>query len=49
MNQTIEQTIIWYRAAAKSPELAPDFLLGQISYYCAAAKAKKLLWAKSDK
>ncbi len=44
-SETVAQTVIWYHAAAKSPELAPDFLLGQISDYCAAAKIKKLPWA----
>jgi hypothetical protein len=44
-SETIEQTVIGYRAAAKSPELAPDFLLGQISDYCADAQIKKLPWA----
>jgi CDP-glucose 4,6-dehydratase len=44
-SETIEQTVIWYRAAAKSPELAQDFLIGQISDYCADASRKKLPWA----
>lgn len=44
-SETVAQTVVWYRAAARSPGLAPDFLLGQISDYCADAKAKKLPWA----
>ncbi|HEY5040983.1 MAG TPA: CDP-glucose 4,6-dehydratase [Verrucomicrobiae bacterium] len=43
-SETIKQTVIWYRAAARSPGLAPDFLRGQISEYCADAKAQKLPW-----
>jgi CDP-glucose 4,6-dehydratase len=44
-SETIKQTVVWYRATAKASELAHDFLLGQISDYCAAARAKKLPWA----
>jgi CDP-glucose 4,6-dehydratase len=44
-SENIEQTVVWYRATAKSPELAHDFLLGQISDYCADARSKKLPWA----
>lgn len=45
-SQTIEQTVAWYRATAKSPKRAQQFLLGQIADYCAAAGRKKLPWAK---
>ncbi|HEY5232676.1 MAG TPA: CDP-glucose 4,6-dehydratase [Verrucomicrobiae bacterium] len=48
-SETIGQTVAWYRAAAKSPELARELLHGQISGYCADAKTKKLLWAKTNK
>jgi CDP-glucose 4,6-dehydratase len=44
-SRTIEQTVVWYRTVEKSPELARDFLLGQISDYCADAGKKKLSWA----
>ena len=44
-SDTIEQTVVWYRAIVKSPELAPEFLRGQISDYCADARSKKLPWA----
>jgi CDP-glucose 4,6-dehydratase len=44
-SETIEQTVIWYRATAKSPECAQDFLLGQIFDYCAVAGKKKMPWA----
>jgi CDP-glucose 4,6-dehydratase len=47
-SETIEQTVVWYRATAKSPKLAHDFLLGQISGYCADALAKKLPWAAKN-
>jgi len=45
-SETIEQTVVWYRTIAKSPELAQECLLGQISDYCADAGSKKLPWAK---
>ena len=44
-SKTIEQTVIWYRIAVKSPELAQEFSLGQISDYCACAERKQLPWA----
>jgi len=44
-SETIEQTVVWYHTISKSPELAHDFLLGQISDYCADARTKKLPWA----
>jgi len=44
-SKTIEQTVVWYRAAAKSPESAQVFLRGQIADYCAAAERQKLPWA----
>jgi CDP-glucose 4,6-dehydratase len=48
-SKTVEQTVVWYRAISKSPELAREFLLGQISDYCAAAKKQKTLRAESNK
>jgi CDP-glucose 4,6-dehydratase len=44
-SETIEQTVVWYRATTRSPELAQDFLLGQISDYCADAGGQKMPWA----
>jgi CDP-glucose 4,6-dehydratase len=44
-SETIEQTVVWYRTTAQSPELAQEFLLGQISGYCADAGRNKLPWA----
>jgi dTDP-D-glucose 4,6-dehydratase len=44
-SKTVEQTVVWYRAAAKSPESAQVFLRGQIAGYCAAAERQKLPWA----
>ena len=46
---TIEQTVIWYRSITRSPELAQNFLLGQITDYYMAAQSQKLTWAKSTK
>jgi CDP-glucose 4,6-dehydratase len=48
-SHTIEQTAVWYRAIAKSPELAQNFSCGQIADYCAAAQVQKLPWTKSAK
>jgi CDP-glucose 4,6-dehydratase len=47
-SKTIEQTVVWHRAAAKSPKLAQKFLIGQISGYCADAGRKKLPWAAKN-
>ena len=44
-SETVEQTVLGYRAAPKEPQGAHEFLLGQISDYCAAAKRKKLPWS----
>lgn len=45
-SKTIAQTVQWYRGA-KSPALARQLLLGEISNYGDDARREKLPWAKS--
>ncbi|MGH7975027.1 MAG: CDP-glucose 4,6-dehydratase [Limisphaerales bacterium] len=44
-SEMVERTIVWHRSVAKSPRLAQEFLVGQISSYCTAARNEKLPWA----
>ena len=44
-SETIQETIGWYRAAARSPARAREFLAQDIADYCAAAKTNNLPWA----
>jgi CDP-glucose 4,6-dehydratase len=44
-SRNIQQTVGWYRDTLKSPELARQLLVEQISEYCAEAGRKKLPWA----
>jgi CDP-glucose 4,6-dehydratase len=45
----VEQTVSWYRAVGKSPGLARQILLGQVSDYAADASGKKLPWVVGAK
>jgi CDP-glucose 4,6-dehydratase len=47
--QCVEQTVRWYLAVGKSPGLARQILLGQVSDYSADAGGKKLPWVVGTK
>lgn len=45
-SETIRETVEWYHLISQKPALAHEILLKDIADYCAAAKMKKLPWAK---
>jgi CDP-glucose 4,6-dehydratase len=45
--QTIEQTISWYRCVTKDPAVAADLTREQIGLYTRSAKERGIKWALS--
>jgi len=45
-SETVRETVEWYHHISQKPALAHEILQKDIADYCAAAKAKKLPWAR---